>query len=146
MANIFDFLTNKTTLKGNTNTAGGTPVGINLFGTQTGGAGGTYAPVKTTTTSTSTSDSRSYQNTISSVYSPSVQYILNSSGANMSGATSTSYPSASLTPSSNTSASPTVGVTSEPTTSASGNMGLLSMGLILVTGLGAVYFITKKKK
>jgi len=146
MANIFDFFTNKTTLKGNTSTAGGTPIGINLFGTTTGGAGGTYAPVKTTTNTTNTSDSRSYQSTTSSVYSPSVQYILNSSGASLSGATTNSNPSASLTPTSNTSAEPSVGITSEPTTSASGNMGLLSMGLILVAGLGAVYFITKKKK
>lgn len=104
----------------------------------------TYAPVTTT--------NKSYQSTSSNVYSPSVQYIINSAGANTTQTpNSSSYPTANLTPTSNVAPSASASTSgsdsiSEPSSLVGFNGGT---GLILIAGialLGGTYILSRGKK
>lgn len=121
--------------------------GSSLFG----GAGNviqktskTYAPV--------TTSNKSYQSTSSSVYSPSVQYIINSAGANTSQTpTTSSYPTANLNPTSNVAPSASASTSgSDSVSQPSSLVGLNgSTGLILITGialLGGAYIMSRRKR
>jgi len=102
----------------------------------------TYAPV--TSTQTTKTDSRSYQSTSSSVYSPSVQYIINSAGASASQSPSaSSSPTASLTPTTNV--APSTSQTSEPSTSATGSPNLMTYILLGALVLGGGYIALNSK-